>query len=90
LGQSGYLDVEATRSFKMKIEHNSQVVELRDIVDQKLTAFILEMVDADCSTDEVAYAIYDVLKKKWLDPAEARRDAREAVPKNLVSDGNEG
>ena len=74
----------------MKIEHNSHVAELHDIVDQKLTALVLEMVDADFSSDEVAFAIYAVLKKKWLDPADARRDAREAVPKNFVSDGNEG
>jgi hypothetical protein len=74
----------------MKIEHSPQVAELHDIVDQKLTALILEMVDADFRTDDVAFAIYDVLKKKWLDPADARREAREAVPKNFVSDGNEG
>jgi hypothetical protein len=48
------------------------------------------MVDADWGADEVAFAIRDVLNKKWLDQAYALKSAREAVPKNFVSDGNEG
>nr|KZB02047.1 hypothetical protein A4A59_12990 [Rhizobium leguminosarum] len=64
--------------------------ELRDIIDQKLTALIREMEDADWSAKDVAFAINDVLKSKWLDRMTALQDAREAVPKDFLSDGNEG
>ncbi|NNU68955.1 MULTISPECIES: hypothetical protein [Rhizobium] len=64
--------------------------ELRDIIDQKLTALIREMEDADWSAKDVALAINDVLKSKWLDRMTALQDAREAVPKGFLSDGNEG
>lgn len=74
----------------MRNEQNPLHTELHDIVDQKLTALMLEMVDADWGADEVAFAIQVVLNKKWLDQADALRSAREAVPKNFVSDGNEG
>jgi hypothetical protein len=74
----------------MRTEYNPQVAQLHDIVDQKLTALVLEMLDAHWGADEVAFAIKDVLKKKWLDQADALQSAREAVPKNFVSDGNEG
>lgn len=74
----------------MKNEIGTQVDELHDIVDQKLTAMIREMEDADWSAEEVAFAIHDVLRAKWLDQAEALRAARQSVPKNFLSDGNEG
>ncbi|XUR32457.1 hypothetical protein ACQY74_000484 (plasmid) [Rhizobium leguminosarum bv. trifolii] len=64
--------------------------ELRDIIDQKLTALIQEMEDADWSAKDVAFAINDVLKSKWLDRMMALQDARDAVPKGFLSDGNEG
>ncbi|WP_245500110.1 hypothetical protein [Rhizobium leguminosarum] len=64
--------------------------ELRGIVDHKLTALIREMEDADWSAEDVAFAINDVLKSKWLDRITALQDAREAVPKGFLSDGNEG
>ncbi|TAV65060.1 hypothetical protein [Rhizobium leguminosarum] len=64
--------------------------ELRDIIDQKLTALIREMEDADWSARDVAFAINDVLKSKRLDRMTAPQDAREAVPKGFLSDGNEG
>ncbi|WP_244481534.1 hypothetical protein [Rhizobium sp. Root1203] len=64
--------------------------ELRDIVDQKLIALIGEMEDADWSVEEVALAINDVLKDRWLDQILALKSARDALPKGFVSDGNEG
>ncbi|MGZ2384558.1 hypothetical protein [Rhizobium leguminosarum] len=64
--------------------------ELRDIIDRKLTALIQEMEDADWSAKDVAFAIDDVLKSKWLDRMMALQDARDAVPKGFLSDGNEG
>ncbi|NKL19234.1 hypothetical protein GFM07_09005 [Rhizobium leguminosarum bv. viciae] len=64
--------------------------ELRDIIDQKLTALMREMEDADWSAKDVAFTINDVLKSKWLDRMTALQDAREAVPKGFLSDGNEG
>ncbi|TAX02068.1 hypothetical protein ELI07_33400 (plasmid) [Rhizobium leguminosarum] len=47
--------------------------ELRDIIDQKLTALIREMEDADWSARDVAFAINDVLKSKRLDRMTADR-----------------
>lgn len=64
--------------------------ELRDIIDQKLTAIVREMEDADWSAEDVAFAISDVLKSKWLDQTMALKGARELVPKGFLSDGNEG
>ncbi|MBY5540674.1 hypothetical protein HFO60_11615 [Rhizobium leguminosarum] len=69
-----------------RANHND---ELRDIIDHKLTA-LREMEDADWSAKDVAFAINDVLKSKWLDRITALQDAREAVPKGFLSDGNEG
>lgn len=42
------------------------------------------------SADKIEFAIHDVLKSKWLGAIAALQEAREAVPKGLVSDGNEG
>jgi hypothetical protein len=63
--------------------------ELRDIIDQKLTALIREMEDADWIVEDVALAINDVLRAKWLDQIMALKSARDALPKGLLSDGNE-
>ena len=64
--------------------------ELRGIIDEKLTALVRELEDADWSADEIAFAIEDVLNEKWIVQARALRDARDSVPENFVSDGNEG
>jgi hypothetical protein len=64
--------------------------KLRNIIDHKLTALIREMEDADWRAEDVALAITDVLKSKWLDPIMALKGARVAVPKGFLSDGNEG
>jgi hypothetical protein len=64
--------------------------ELHAIIETKLTAMMIEFEDGDWSTAEVALATRDVLKTKWLDKIEALQVAREEVPRNFVSDGNEG
>lgn len=64
--------------------------DLRKIVDQKLTALIRELEDADWSAGEVAHVIHDVLKSRWLDQAQRLREAKNALPDNFVSDGHEG
>jgi hypothetical protein len=65
-------------------------IELHEIIDEKLTALMLELQNADWSMSDVAFAIRDVLKTNWLDEAEALRSARKDVPPNFVSDGHEG
>jgi hypothetical protein len=74
----------------MRDEPNGSDGELHDIVETKLTAMMVEMADADWSTAEVALAMRDVLKTKWLDEIEALQAAREEMSGNFVSDGNEG
>lgn len=74
----------------MRHDRTSTDEELRDILDAKLTALFREMEDADWSADEVALAIDALLKEKWLAQAQALRAARESLPKDFVSDGNEG
>ncbi len=64
--------------------------ELRGIIDEKLTALVRELEDGDWSADEIAFTIETVLNDKWLVQARALRDARDSVPENFVSDGNEG
>jgi hypothetical protein len=74
----------------MRDEPNGSDGELHDIVETKLTAMMVEMADADWSTAEVALAMRDVLKTKWLDEIEALQATREEMSGNFVSDGNEG
>ena len=74
----------------MNAETASRNDELIAIVDEKLTALIREMEFADWRADEVAFAIEEVLRTKWLDQADALRRARESIPQNFLSDGNEG
>jgi hypothetical protein len=64
--------------------------ELGPIIDEKMTALVREMMDANWSAEDVAFAIEDVLRRKWLNQAEALRRARTALPDDFVSDGNEG
>lgn len=64
--------------------------ELHSIIETKLTAMMTELADGDWSMEEVALATRDVLKSKWVDKIEALQAARGDVPKNFVSDGNEG
>lgn len=74
----------------MPNEHANRGDELRDIIDQKLTALIREMEDAAWSAENVVLTINDVLKAKWLDQMVALKAARDSVPKGFLSDGNEG
>lgn len=64
--------------------------ELHSIIDQKLTAFMREMQEAGWGAEDVAFAIDVVLRERWIDRALAHRAAREELPKDFVSDGNEG
>jgi hypothetical protein len=64
--------------------------ELRGIVDEKLTALVGELEDANWRADEIAFMVEAVLKEKWLNQAEALRTTRDTVPTDFVSDGNEG
>lgn len=63
---------------------------LAGVIAEKLTGLIRELEDANWSADDVVFAIEDVLNKNWLERARALRTARETVPDNFVSDGNEG
>ncbi|MGJ7041433.1 hypothetical protein J2Y63_004708 [Shinella sp. BE166] len=64
--------------------------ELRSTIDEKLTAFMHEMQEAGWGAEDVAFAIDVVLRERWIDRALAHRAAREELPKDFVSDGNEG
>ena len=64
--------------------------ELVGVITEKLAALIRELEDADWSTDDVVFAIEDVLNKNWLEKVRALGTARETVPDDFVSDGNEG
>lgn len=64
--------------------------ELHKIIETKLTSMMIDLENGDWSTTEVALAVRDVLKAKWLDEIEALQTAREDMPGNFVSDGNEG
>lgn len=74
----------------MRDEPNGSDKELHEIVEAKLTSMMVEMADGDWSMAEVALAMRDVLKTKWLDEIAALQAAREEMPGNFVSDGNEG
>ena len=74
----------------MESNRTTKTDDLHDIIEQKITALVREMEDANWSANDVAVAIKDVVKNRWLDQAESLRAAREALPKNFVSDGNEG
>ncbi|WP_438754556.1 hypothetical protein [Pararhizobium sp. O133] len=73
----------------MKHKHATKD-DLHSILDRKMTALFREMEDADFSADEVAVAIDDIVRRRWLNRAQSLQDAREAMPRNFVSDGNEG
>lgn len=64
--------------------------ELESIVNEKLTALVRELEDANWTIEQIAFSIEAVLAQKWLAQARALRAARENVPDNFVSDGNEG
>lgn len=64
--------------------------KLQSIIDEKLTAFMREMQEAGWGAEDVAFAIDVVLRERWIDRALAQRAAREELPKDFVSDGNEG
>lgn len=66
------------------------VDELDGIVDEKLTALVRELEDAGWNAENIAFALEDVLQRKWLRQIEAMRRARAAMPDDFVSDGNEG
>lgn len=74
----------------MHTQNNPQTDELHGIIDDKLTALVLEMEAADWSAEDIAFAMQDVLRRKWLNQAETLRRVRAAVPDDFVSDGNEG
>lgn len=64
--------------------------ELREIVNAKLTALVLELEDADWPTEDIVDAIQGSLRSSWLDAIEAMRAARAATSRGFVPDGNEG
>jgi len=74
----------------MNAQHDPDTDELHATIDEMLTALVLEMEEAGWGAEEIAFAIENVLRRKWLDQAESLRKARAAVPDDFVSDGNEG
>jgi hypothetical protein len=72
----------------MQDERTTQ--DLRDIVGKRINSLVLEMEESDWSADDVIDAISDVVTSEWLPKRRALEEARQATPKNFVSDGNEG
>ncbi len=64
--------------------------ELYSIIDQKLTALMYEMQGAGWASENVTLAIDMALRKKCVNLAPAFQAARDELPKDFVSDGNEG
>lgn len=50
--------------------------ELADIVEQKVTSFVLEMESANYDAEDVALEIDTLIKRKWLDPMGTSRPAQ--------------
>lgn len=74
----------------MTNHHSNPADDLHEIVDQKLTALIRELEEADWSAGEVALVINSILQGRWLVPAQRLQEAQQALARNSVSDGNEG
>lgn len=74
----------------MRDSRDDRTEELNAVIDNKLTALVVELEDAGWNMEDIALAIQQVLSRNWLDQIEAMRRARAAVPDNFVSDGNEG
>src|ERR1700712_1961303 len=68
----------------------TEIDDLHKTIDQKLTILVREMEDAGWSVSEVARALSDVIKVRWLGQTEKLGGAPEAASKSFVSDGNEG
>ena len=64
--------------------------DLHEIIEERIAALIHEMEDADMPTEDVVLAIDAVIKGRWMNRLAALREARDAMPANFVSDGNEG
>ncbi len=64
--------------------------DLHLILDRKMTALFREMEDADWSADDIAAAIDDIVRKRWLNRTQSLQGVRDAMSNNFVSDGNEG
>jgi hypothetical protein len=64
--------------------------EMRDIVSQRINALIMELEKLDWGAEQVVDTISDLLRVEWASRFRALEEARQATPKNFVSDGNEG
>lgn len=74
----------------MENNHSSDIGDLHEIIGQKITSIMREMESAGYNARETALAIADVVKARWLDREDALRKARNSMPENFISDGNEG
>lgn len=74
----------------MKTTHTQKADDLHEIIEQKMTALMLEMENADWKPSDVARVIQEVVTQRWLKTASSLEDAKRAAGKNFVSDGNEG
>ena len=74
----------------MENMHSSDIGDLHEIIDRKITSIMREMESAGYNARDIALAIGDVVKARWLDRMDALSEARNAMPGNFISDGNEG
>lgn len=92
IGRSSVVRSIATVSKVTTVNHSTTTTdgELHGIINEKLTAFMREMQEAGWGAEDVAFAIDVILRERWIDRALAHRAAREELPRDFVSDGNEG
>ncbi|MDB5524775.1 MAG: hypothetical protein JWM58_2538 [Rhizobium sp.] len=68
----------------------ADINDLDGIIDQRITSLVRELEDANWPTEEIILAMNDLIKVRWLDQINALHEASNSIPKNFVSDGNEG
>ena len=75
----------------MENNHSSDIGDLHEIIDQKITAIMREMENAGYNARETALAIVDVVNADWLDRDDALRKARAGIlnPSPLMGEGCE-
>ena len=74
----------------MRELNDQKASELFVIVEEKLAGLVRDLGDAGWSMEEAAFVIRDVLKVSYLNKADAQKLARDAAPRDFISDGNEG
>jgi hypothetical protein len=74
----------------MNIDNGNTLGKLHDMVDHKLSEVLRDLEDAGWSASDIAEAIMETVRNRWLSQQDALQRARDTVSHGFVSDGNEG